>query len=308
MDRRSFILSAAALAACTREDAASDARREGGDGGDDATGTAGEDAAAMKPAAPEAALGLQLYTVRDLMAEDVAATLALVADIGYREVEFAGYFDRAPAQMRRMLAEAGLTAPSAHIGYEQWVADVNAVVEHAAAMGHEFVVVPAVPGDQRATLQDYRRHAENFNRWAEACAAAGLQFAYHNHSFEFDETEGAIPYDLLLGETDPELVLMELDLAWAHGGNADALAYFEAWPGRFPLCHIKDYANGEEVDIGDGEVNFERIFRAAAQAGLRHGFVERDHPADARASIRRNYDAIAPLWSRYPPEPARRAT
>ena len=247
-----------------------------------------------------APLGLQLYTVRELMAEDVAATLELVAGIGYREVEFAGYFDVRPAEMQTYLSNAGMTAPSAHIGYEEFAADVGAVIELASAMGHRFVVVPAVPDGERATLDHYRRHAENFNRWAEACVAAGLRFAYHNHAFEFEETEGQVPYDLLLSETDPQKVEMELDLAWARAGNADPLAYFDAWPGRFPLAHIKDLdPSGNEADIGSGDVAFARVFARAEQAGLEHGFIERDHPADVRASIRNNYVSIQPLWTRY---------
>lgn len=278
MDRRQFILAAAALAAgCSRPQEAEQAVMTG-----------------------DAPLGLQLYTVRELMAEDVVATLALVAGIGYREVEFAGYFDVPPAQMSRHLADAGLAAPSAHIGYEDFAADVNAVIEHATAVGHRFVVVPAVPDTERGSLDDYRRHAENFNRWSEACSSAGLRFGYHNHAFEFEETGGELPYDLLLSETDPERVEMELDLAWARAGNADALAYFERWPGRFPLVHIKDLdADGNEADIGQGDVAFARVFGDAEQAGLLHGFVERDHAADVRQSIRANYTAIQPLWTRY---------
>jgi sugar phosphate isomerase/epimerase len=234
------------------------------------------------------------------MAEDIAATLELVADIGYREVEFAGYFDTEPADLRRHLENLGLRAPSAHIGYGDFAADVNRVIDQAASVGHEFVIVPAIPDGERATLDDYRRHADHFNRWSEACRSAGLAFGYHNHEFEFTQIDGRIPYDVLLTETDPSRVKMELDLAWARSGNADVLAYFEAWPGRFPLCHIKDLdANGNEADIGEGDVAFERIFAQAEQAGLKHGFVERDHPADARLSIERNFAAIHPLWHRY---------
>lgn len=251
----------------------------------------------MIEAAP---LGLQLYTVRDLMAKDLAGTLEFVASIGYREVEFAGYFDTTPRNVRRHVDAAGLRAPSAHIGYGDFAANVDGVIEHATAVGHEFVVVPAVPEDQRATLDDYLRHADNFNRWSEACRDGGLRFGYHNHDFEFNEIDGRIPYDVLLSETDSSRVEMELDLAWARAGNADPLKYFEAWPGRFPLCHIKDLdRNGEEADIGDGDVAFERIFGSAKQAGLKHGFVERDHPADARESIRQNFDAIHTLWTEY---------
>ena len=282
MDRRSFIVrssivAAAAFAAgCSRE---------------------AEEPGVLTAAAP---LGLQLYTVRDLMAADLPATLELVASVGYREVEFAGYFDKSPQDVRRHLDAVDLRAPSAHIGYEEFAANVDAVIEHAVAVGHEFVVVPAVPEDQRASLDDYLQHAENFNRWSEACRNGGLRFGYHNHEFEFTEIDGRLPYDLILSETDPENVEMELDLAWARAGNADPLKYFEAWPGRFPLCHIKDLdTNGNEADIGDGDVAFERIFASARQAGLQHGFVERDHPADARESIRQNFDAISALWSKH---------
>ena len=278
MNRRNFIFAAAALAAgCSRDS--------------DVTGSG-------TPAS--ARLGLQLYTVRDLMAEDMVATLELVAGVGYREVEFAGYFDNQPADVRRHLESFGLHAPSAHIGYGDFAADVNRVIGHAASVGHRFVIVPAIPDDERATLDDYQRHAENFNRWSEACNSAGLQFGYHNHEFEFEEIDGQVPYDVLLSETDPSRVTMELDLAWARAGNADPLAYFEAWPGRFPLCHIKDLdVKGNEADIGAGDVAFERIFAQAKHAGLKHGFVERDHPADARASIEKNFAAIQPLWDRY---------
>ena len=281
MDRRSFIIAAAAFAAgCTRE-------------AGQAVEAAGADTTNAAP------LGLQLYTVRDLMAENLAATLELVANIGYREVEFAGYFDTPPEDVRRHLDAVGLRAPAAHIGYEEFAANLGGVIEHAVAVGHEFVVVPAVPGHERGTLDDYLRHADNFNRWSEACRDAGLRFAYHNHDFEFGEIGGQLPYDVLLAATDASRVEMELDLAWARAGNADALKYFEAWPGRFPLCHIKDFNNGEEADIGEGDVAFERIFAGAKQAGLQHGFVERDHPADARESIRHNFDAINALWSEH---------
>jgi sugar phosphate isomerase/epimerase len=275
MKRRDFILaSAALLAACSRHD-----------GG----------AAMHSGAAPP--LGLQLYTLRDLMERDVAATLALVAKTGYREVEFAGYFDHSPAQLRGMLDDVGLAAPSTHIGADQFAEDAARVIDLAAEMGHRYVVVPWLDEAQRS-LDDYRRHSENFNRWAAACAGAGLQFAYHNHDFEFIETDGEIPYDLLLAETDAGLVRMELDLAWATKGKADIVAYFEAWPGRFPLLHLKDMdADGNESDIGTGSVAFDTILAHAKAAGVKHGFVERDHPDDSKSSIERNFAAMMPIWS-----------
>jgi len=278
MNRRIFTIAMAAmLAGCAREDSP------------EAT------PATMTNTPP---LGLQLYTVRDLMAVDVAATLDLVGAAGFEQVEFAGYFDYSPAEMRQLLAASGLIPVSGHVGKAQFLEDAAGVIDHAAEMGHEYIVIPSVPDDERS-LDDFRRHAADFNRWGEACAQAGIQFAYHNHMFEFDETDGQIPYDLLLAESDPDLVKMQLDFCWATGANADAVAYFEAWPGRFPLCHLKDFAAGRDANIGTGSVDFETILARAETAGLEHGFVERDYPEDSAESIRANYDAILPFWNRH---------
>ena len=278
MDRRDFLVAAAAaIAACARE----------------------SEGPAPAPAAKAPPLGLQLYTVRDLMARDVAATLKLVADAGYQEVEFAGYFDLSPAELKKMLKDNGLAAPSAHIPIDEFRNDVNAVIGHATEMGHSFVVVPWIDEGSRS-LDDYHQHALNFNAWASACADAGLGFAYHNHDFEFIADEGTMPYDVLLNETDPKLVKMELDLCWATKGGADPAALFEAWPGRFPMVHLKDLDKaGNEADIGAGGVDFDGILTHAGIAGIRHGFVERDNAHDPATAIRRNHDAILPIWSKY---------
>ena len=280
MDRRNFLLAAAAaIAACARE--------------------SDTPAPTPAPAAPALPLGLQLYTVRDLMARDVAATLKLVADAGYQEVEFAGYFDHSPAELVSMLAANKLAAPAAHIPIPEFEAGVDKVIEHAKQMGHEYVVVPWIDEGSRS-LDDFHQHALNFNDWAAACRDAGLKFAYHNHDFEFVVDEDVTPYDVLLNETDPELVKMELDLCWATKGGADPAALFEAWPGRFPMVHLKDLDKaGNEADIGAGGVAFDKILTHAGIGGVRHGFVERDNPKDPEAAIRRNHDAILPIWSRY---------
>jgi sugar phosphate isomerase/epimerase len=111
--------------------------------------------------------------------------------------------------------------------------------------------------------------------------------------------DGEVPYDVLLAASDPGLVKMELDLAWARGGNADIIGYFRRWPGRFPMVHLKDYNAGNESDIGTGDVAFDTILAHAELAGIEHGFVERDHPADPAAALQKNYQAVWPIWSRY---------
>ncbi len=238
-------------------------------------------------------VGLQLYTVRTLMAQNVPRTLERVAEIGYQEVEFAGYFNYTPQELRQMLDHLGLSAPATHVPYQALEENLEATLETAQVLGHRYVVVPWLPPEQRQTLDDYRRWAERFNRWGEACRAAGIQFAYHNHDFEFAPVEEQIPYDVLLAETDADLVKMELDLYWITYAGQDPIPYLQQHPGRFLLCHVKDMTEDRRmVDVGQGTIDFAKIF---AQAQLQHYFVEHDRPDDPLASIRRSYAYLSQL-------------
>jgi sugar phosphate isomerase/epimerase len=233
-------------------------------------------------------IGLQLYTVRQEMEHDVEATLAQVATAGYSDVEFAGYFKKSPQEIRAMLDRHGLASPSAHnpLGpADQWRATVDA----AHVIGHHYLVVPWIPAEQRHTLDDYKRIAHSFNEAGARARDAGIQLAYHNHDFEFTPIEGKLPYDVLLAETDPKLVQLEIDLYWMTKGGQDPLAYFARWPGRVPMVHVKDSAGPPEhrmMDVGAGTIDWKRILAKREQAGIRHCFVEHDQPADAFASIR----------------------
>jgi len=240
-------------------------------------------------------IGLQLYTVRGLMRDDVAGTLKQVADVGYKEVEFAGYFDHSPADIKGMLDELGLVSPAVHVGYDLLRDSLDGVLEAAKTIGHQYIVCPWLTPEQRA-MDAYRQHAVFFNEVGAACKAAGIQFTYHNHDFEFEEMDGVIPYDVLLEETDPERVQMELDLFWITKGGHDPLAYFARYPGRFPLCHVKDMtAAGDMVAVGEGTIDFAAIFKQSEQAGLIHYFVEHDNPGDAIQSIQTSYAHLKAL-------------
>jgi sugar phosphate isomerase/epimerase len=242
-------------------------------------------------------IGLQLYTVRDLMAKDVEGTLAAVAGAGYTEVEFAGYFGKTPAEIRAMLDRHGLAAPSVHAGSiasDDWATSLDA----AHVIGHKFIVVPWIPEERRKTLADWKSVAADFNRAAGAAQAAGVQFAYHNHDFEFPLVEGRVPFDVLLAETDPKLVQLEIDLYWIIKGGQDPLTYFARWPGRVPLVHVKDSAGPPDnrmVDVGSGTIDWKRIFARSQQAGIQHYFVEHDEPADPLASIKASCDYLKRL-------------
>jgi sugar phosphate isomerase/epimerase len=242
-------------------------------------------------------IGIQLYTVRDQMKADFEGTLARIAQIGYKEVEFAGYFDRAPADVRAILERNGLTAPATHMMSDNpdgW----KKAVDLAKAVGHDYLVAPWIPQEKRMTLDGWKRVAEEFNRVGQVAKDAGIQFAYHNHDFEFPKMEGQVPYDVLLQSTDPKLVQLEIDLYWITKGGQDPLAYFARWPGRVPLVHVKDSMGGPEhkmVDVGQGKIEWRRIFAKREQAGIKHFFVEHDQPPQPFDDIATSYTYLKNL-------------
>jgi len=242
-------------------------------------------------------LGIQLYTLREEMSRSVPHTFHQLARIGYREVEFAGYFDHDAGELRRLLDEYGLVAPSSHVSLQLMQSEPEKTIEFAVALGHRYLVIPSLPAEQRQNIDQYRHIAEAFNRLGEKCKGAGLRFAYHNHAFEFDVIDGQVPYDVLLAETDPELVGMEMDVYWVSKAGRSPAQYITEWPGRFPLWHLKDMLpDGSMVDVGDGGIDFPALLEHRDKAGLRHGFVEHDHPTDALRSARRSFRFLADKW------------
>ena len=208
-----------------------------------------------------------------------------------------------------MLDRHGLTGPSAHIPYKSLGAEFPSVLDAAHVVGHQYLVNPYIDDDVRKGPDGWKRAAETFNRSGEACQKAGIQFAYHNHWFEFTPVNGKLPYDILLEECDPKLVKMEMDLCWIMVGGQDPLKYFKRYPGRFPLVHVKDLtkipktdASGgqnfgdsldEMTEVGSGMIDWKKIFAQSEKAGIKHYFVEHDHPKDPFASIKTSYEYLA---------------
>lgn len=251
-----------------------------------------------------ARLGVQLYTVRDLMQRDMDGTLAAIAKIGYQEVEFAGFFNRTPADIRVILERNGLVAPSGHVPFEAIDQGWDAVLDAAHTLGHRYVCIAWIPEQARKDLDGWKRVADTLNRAGEACRKSNLTLAFHNHSYEFVPLVGQLPYDVLLAATDPALVKLEMDLFWITYGGQDPLAYFAKYPGRIPLVHVKDMAAKPRPDIapdsvmrsvGQGTIDWKRIFAQADQAGIKHYFVEHDTPVDALASIKASFDYLKSL-------------
>lgn len=223
--------------------------------------------------------GLILYTVREDMQKDPMGTLEKISSIGYEVLEAAGYGDRKfygmkPAKFKEAVESFGMKLLSSHNGVTE--DNVKEIAEDAAEAGLKYVVKPSMTHD---SLDDFKRGAEMFNKFGEIFNQTGIRFGYHNHSFEFEKMDDVIPYDILLQETDPTLVTMELDLYWITKGGHDPWEYFEKFPGRFELWHVKDMketGKQYETEIGNGIIDFKKIFFMKKLAGLKNYFVEQD--------------------------------
>ncbi len=243
------------------------------------------------------AVGIQLYTVNGPMQADAAGTLKKLRKIGFGVVESAGFGKLSAKQFRQLLDDAGLACPSAHLSFDP--ANLDAAFDDAHALGATYatsgsldaLVKAAMPGIELAkramSLDEAKRTAELTNRIGAAAKRAGLQYVYHNHAREFaDQGGGATGYDVLLRETDPELVKFEIDCGWMIFAGHDPIAYFKKYPNRFPLIHVKDFLPDSDKSAGDmhgaelghGVVDYKPIFAAAKKAGLQHYFAEQEGP------------------------------
>ena len=256
-------------------------------------------------------IGVQLYTVRDLMKNDFEGTIGKVAQVGYKEVEFAGYFGRTPQQVRAALDKNGLTAPSTHVQYDELDEKFPKVIEDSKTIGLKYIVCPWIPEELRKSPDIWKQASEKFNKCGEQTKQAGIQFGYHNHWFEFLPVNGKLPYDQLLADCHPNLVKMEMDLCWITAAGADPVKYFEKYPGRFPLVHVKDIKKLPKVseagsqdfgsslkeitEVGSGIIDWKRIFAHSEQAGIKHYIVEHDNPKQPLESIRISYEYLKNL-------------
>jgi sugar phosphate isomerase/epimerase len=241
-------------------------------------------------------IGLQLYTVRDAMQKDPAGTLARVAQIGYNSVEGATYtgtqqfYGMDAKAFAQLLKQNGLIMPSSHyrLGEEKTNgADTKGTMLHgwdkavddAKEVGAQYMVCAYLSEAERGGLDHYKYVAAQLNQAGERCKKAGLQLCYHNHDFEFKKQNNQLPYDILLNETSKDLVKMEIDLYWITKAGYDPITMFNEHPGRFPLWHVKDMDNTAQhsfTEVGNGTINFKKIFKNAGKAGMKYFFVEQD--------------------------------
>ncbi len=272
-------------------------------------------------------IGLQLYTMGDLMVTDPQGTLQKLAAIGYKQLESAGsakgnYYGFTPKEFSAMVKTAGMHWRSAHIAgapfsREQIMkmaknADDSARIEkilermkdrpksanlkenyqqiadEAAEGGLSYVVCSSIPVN---TMDEIKIAVDVFSKAGEACHKNGVQFAYHNHQTEFDTIEGTRPFDYILNNTDKDLVKMELDLAWATKAKQDPVELFKLHPGRYPLWHVKDLDKEkmQPAEVGSGVVEFKRIFDNAKESGVKYFFVEQDGAPQPLQNVTNSY-------------------
>ncbi len=232
-------------------------------------------------------IGLQLYTVRDLLKSDFEGTLRKVSLLGYSEVEFAGILGGNSKRTHELLKSLDLTAPSLHFDYASLRKNPETSFDTAAVLDARFVVCPWLDQPERQTIDDWKRICDNLNAIGELAMRSGLILAYHNHDFEFvNLADGVRPFDLLFSRTDERLVKFELDVYWAKKGNVDPTSFLRAHQSRFRLVHLKDMAkDGSTTEIGNGTIDFGEIIDASLQSGVRHFFVEQDTSPDPMRSI-----------------------
>jgi sugar phosphate isomerase/epimerase len=244
-------------------------------------------------------LGLQLYSFREQLPKDYAGTLREVGGIGYKEVEAAGYYDHSVAEVKQVLSDAGLKLVSAHYSSNELHTQIDEIIDFNKRLDVHFLVcsspgykdpsAPKNPDRNKAfTLEDWRWNAEEFNKFGEKVAAAGMQFGYHNHTMEFHKVDGVVPYEELLRLTDPAKVTMEMDCGWVTYAGASAADYLRKYPRRVTMLHVKDFksipapdlSNPEKpqiAELGQGKIDYRPILEEAAKHGyVKHCFVEQE--------------------------------
>ena len=258
--------------------------------------------------------GIQLYSLRNELPDDRAGILRAISDIGYKYLEtylmggkhHLGYD---VTEYKSMLDDLGLQVMSGHIPTGRTNPEVEGslvnnfekTLEDANYLGQKYIVCPYLADSERTSLDDYKKTIELLNASGEKCKSAGITFAYHNHEFEFIEMDGVVPMEMIIEESDPDLVKIELDIYWSTRGKRDAVEMFNKYPNRFVLWHVKDMNKQrpeETTFVGDGSIDYARVFENRANSGMEYYFVEQEHyPTPALDGIQKSFDYLNALKS-----------
>lgn len=243
-------------------------------------------------------LGLQLYSVQNLLSKDFAGTLSAVRAAGYTEVEAAGYYDKSATDFRRAMDDAGLRCVSTHHALPLWREKMDELIEYGHTLGLQYMICSSAEDVHRKetakgdklSLDDWHYVADELNRIGEKVKAAGMTLGMHNHMPEFAVEKHKLVYDELLRRTDPSLVVFEMDCGWVVASGHSPLDFLLRAPQRFPLLHVKDMARRPDgtfhsVILGAGIIDYRPILRAAT--GLRYLFIEQEEfEGDVLADLR----------------------
>lgn len=223
--------------------------------------------------------GLQLYTLRDVIADDPVGILRELSEMGYKQIEsYEGpmgmFWGMDNTEFRSLMDDLDMTIISSHANVFD---EFERKADEAAEIGMEYLVCPWIgPQD---SMDDYRNIADQFNEIGEVANSAGIKFAYHNHEYTFEEMDGEMPQDVLMERTDPDLVEYQMDIYWFAAGNQDPAEWIQRYPGRFTSSHVKDLQNGEDhesVVLGTGTINFPELLPLAKENGMEYFIVEQE--------------------------------
>jgi sugar phosphate isomerase/epimerase len=250
---------------------------------------------------------VQLYTVRTEAEADLPKVLAQIRQIGYREVElYWNVYTHPAAQLRRMLSDAGLRAPSGHFNYD----GLAGKLDYAQELGLQYVICPMLPNNMRSTADDFKRAAHQFNQWGEQVQSKGMQFGFHNHNYEFSPIGQGTGFDILMQNTDGKLVKLEIDCYWVTQAGRDPVAMLKQYPDRVRMLHLKDRKSGFRssqqlnesaehfTEVGNGTIDWKAVLAVAEAQGVEHYFVEQDKSDKSPfESIRISYNYLEKLMA-----------
>lgn len=284
-------------------------------------------------------IGIQLFSVPHLLEKNLVDGLGILADMGYSKLELygpfhfsatsakerwksltprlgfsgSGFFGETAESFKSILNDLQLTVPSVHTDLETLENHLDDLARAADVIGFEYVGLPAIPPENRTSMEDYKKTADLFNEIGKNARELGLKFAYHNHGYGLVEMEGQVPLKYLIENTDPEWVFLEMDLFWTAAGNADPVEYLNAYPNRYRLMHVKDMKerksfSGDGGDpaqwmelfpnmcsAGDGVLDLESIISIARKNGVKHFIVEQDMVSEPEIALRRSFEYLKSL-------------
>lgn len=277
-------------------------------------------------------LGIQLFSIPKMLSEDFMAGIMMLQSQGYKELELfgpfpfsaekakkgweaagkmlgfsgSGYFGKSAKEVKKILDDQGMSSPGTHTDLDTLEQNMGALGEASSILGHKYVTLPAIPDDRRKTLDDYKRIAESFNKIGAEAKKNGIRFGYHNHGYGIKPLNGQIPLQIILDNTDPNLVFFEMDIFWTTCGGADPIEYLSKYPNRYKMLHIKDMKEKKQfagdgggmgdwmpmfslmASAGDGVLDLKGIIKKAKEVGIEHFFVEQDLVANPLVALKRS--------------------